>query len=128
MSSEGLRKSGELTISFVGDEKIKGFNKKYRGHNKPTDVLAFDASIPIDRGTIFADIMVSVDTAIRNARIFKTTPLYELYLYVIHGFLHLLGYSDKTKKQRNVMHEKEQRYLNTIHDTQAICPFIKPKQ
>src|SRR4030042_1370702 len=90
LSSEGLRKSGEITICFVGDEKIKGFNKKYRGQNYPTDVLAFDTSGPIDRGRIFADIMVSVDTAIRNAEIFKTTPLYELYLYVIHGFLHLL--------------------------------------
>ena len=64
-------------------------------------------------GQMFADIVISTDTAIRNAKIFKTTQLNELYLYVVHGVLHLLGYDDRTQKQRQIMQKKEKEYVDT---------------
>jgi probable rRNA maturation factor len=79
----------------------------------PTDVLAFDLSAPGAVRVLLADIIISADTAARNAKIFHTTPLYELYLYVVHGVLHLLGYDDKTKAQRKLMHKKAIKYVNT---------------
>ena len=61
---------------------------------------------------LLADIMISTDTAINNARKFKTTPDYELMLYVAHGILHILGYDDRTKTQMKRMRKKEAEYVN----------------
>jgi len=73
------------------------------------------------RRSILADIVISTDTAIRNAQTFKTTPVYELYLYIIHGLLHILGYKDKSKKEKLIIHKREESLLKQI------CPFIKLK-
>jgi len=113
LALEGSGISGEITICFVNDAKIKALNLKYLHKNKPTDVLAFDMGRPPDSRTILADIVISTDTAIRNAGIFKTSPLYELNLYALHGLLHLLGYSDSNPKQRQLMQRKEKKYANT---------------
>ena len=115
LSSEGINKSGEITLSFVNDRKIKELNLKYLGKNNPTDVIAFDIAGPKARKKIFADIVISTDRAIFNAKIFKTSPLYELYLYVVHGVLHILGYDDKTKKDRLLMRKKEANLLKILN-------------
>lgn len=64
------------------------------------------------------DIIISTDAAIQNARKFKTTPAYELGLYVIHGVLHLLGYDDhgpvKTKRMRKREEELSQELQKEI--------------
>lgn len=102
---KGAKIPGEITICFVSDKAIREFNLLYLAKDSPTDVIAFDNSNK--KNEILADILVSADTAVRNAGIFKTTPLYELYLYVVHGVLHLLGYNDTTLKQKKIMREKE---------------------
>jgi probable rRNA maturation factor len=102
---------------LVTDKIIKKLNKEYAGEDCPTDVLAFDISQAKDKKNMLADIIISTDAAIRNARVFKTVPLYELYLYIVHGCLHLLGYRDKTTAQRNIMQEKTQKVMNSIHNT-----------
>jgi len=106
LSLEKIKKPGEITILLVGNRQIREFNLMYRGRDCATDVISFDDSI--NRKEILADIVISTDTAISNAKIFKTTSLYELYLYVIHGVLHLLGYDDNNKKNRLIMHQKEE--------------------
>lgn len=108
MSAEGIKKSGEITVSFVSDAQIRALNKKYAHKGHATDVLAFDESL--EKGNITADIVISVQAAARNSRVFKTTPLYELYLYVIHGLLHLLGYDDINPAGKQIM-DKRQLYL-----------------
>ncbi len=90
------------------DKKIQEINLKYLCKNSPTDVLSFDLSDNQER--IFAQIIISVDSALRNAEIFKTTPGYEIYLYAVHGILHLLGYDDQKSKDRLIM-QKRQEYL-----------------
>ena len=115
-SLEGIKKSGEITFCFVNDKQIKELNLRYLGKNNPTDVLAFDITErPKDRNRILADIVISTDRAIDNAREFKTAPLYELYLYVIHGLLHILGYDDKNRKLRKVMEEKTAHILSVLN-------------
>jgi len=111
--SNGARKSGEITICFVSDKKIKELNLKFLQKNRPTDVLAFDISKTKDSGQMLADIIISTDTAIRNSKIFKTTHLYELRLYLVHGLLHLLGYDHSNPRQRQLMRQKEREYVNT---------------
>jgi probable rRNA maturation factor len=124
LSKEGARVSGEITICFVDDRRIQELNLKYRHKNVPTDVLAFNLSPRQNlwrgdvlssnkSGSIYADIIVSAQTAIRNSEIFKTVLFYELDLYVIHGILHLLGYNDRSPKQKQLMRQKEKEYVNT---------------
>ncbi|MDD5595689.1 MAG: rRNA maturation RNase YbeY [Candidatus Omnitrophica bacterium] len=113
LSSEKAKNSGEITVCFVNDKAIKKLNKKYLGRNNSTDVMAFDISIKPQSGCSLADIFISTDTAVRNARIFKTSPAKESELYAVHGILHLLGYDDRTIKQKQLMHKKEARYVNS---------------
>jgi probable rRNA maturation factor len=103
LSRKGAKKSGVITVCFVNDKKIKALNLKYLHKTEPTDVLAFDLCKSKRSGQMLADIVISTDTATRNSKIFHTTPLYELYLYLVHATLHLLGFDDRNFKQRKIM-------------------------
>jgi len=99
----------EVCVDFINDIRMRELNLLYAGRYLSTDVLSFNNSLK--KGELFADIAVSLDTAARNAKIFKTTPLYEAYLYVVHGVLHLLGYDDSTDKERLKMQIKAESIL-----------------
>ena len=111
-SLEG-KKSGEINICFVNDKKIRELNYRYLGKDYPTDVIAFDMSGKA--ATLQADIAISTDTAVSNAKAFDTTPAYELYLYLVHGLLHLLGYDDRSAKQRKLMEQRANSILRTLN-------------
>ncbi len=113
-----------MTICFVGDAKIRQLNKKYLGIDAPTDVLAFDLSAKA--GALCADILISAHTAVGNAKIFNTSPYYELYLYVVHGILHLIGYDDAGEKDRRVMQKKAELILETLPLPR--CPYTRPRR
>jgi probable rRNA maturation factor len=113
LAQEGFEKSGEITVCFVSDKQIRELNLMYLGKYSPTDVMSFDISR--DKKQILADVVVSTDTALRNAKIFKTSSQYELYLYVVHGVLHLLGYDDNTLRKRKIMEEKTSQILKTLN-------------
>ena len=112
LKAEGVKESGEINIFFVNDERIKKLNLKFLKINHSTDVLAFNLSQRKLNKILLADIIISTYTAISNARKFKTTPEYELRLYVIHGLLHILGYDDRNQDKRKLMRKKEQLYVN----------------
>ncbi|MFH1355394.1 MAG: rRNA maturation RNase YbeY [Candidatus Omnitrophota bacterium] len=115
LSSQSKEKSGEINICFVSDKKIKQLNRLYLGKSGPTDVLSFDLTETYDtEKKLFADIIISADTALSNSKIFKTDPLYEIHMYVVHGLLHLLGYDDGTLKQRKRMEQKTRQILKTL--------------
>ncbi|MDD2680206.1 MAG: rRNA maturation RNase YbeY [Candidatus Omnitrophica bacterium] len=107
-----MEKQGEITVSFVSDRLIAKLNYKYLQKKYPTDVLAFNMTDGPKAKNMLADIIVSVDTAKRNAAIYKTSVAYELNLYAIHGLLHLLGYTDHTLKGRSLMHRRELKYVH----------------
>jgi probable rRNA maturation factor len=102
LSEETVKIPVCVTVCFVNDAAIRKLNLKYLGQDAPTDVLAFSAT---------GDVVISTDTAVRNSTIFKTTPVYETYLYVVHGILHLSGYEDKTCKGKKLMEDKAKRIL-----------------
>lgn len=112
LSLEGIKKSGQICFCFVNDKRIKELNLRFLNRNFTTDVLSFDNSI--NKSEISADIVISTERAISNARVFKTTPIYELYLYIIHGILHLLGYDDKNARQRKMMQDRAICILATL--------------
>jgi len=110
LKGEQAEGSGWINICFVNDALIKKFNAKFLKTNSATDVLAFNLGNGGEN--ILADIMISTDTAIKQASIFKTTPDYELLLYLAHGILHILGYNDRTRTQIKLMRKKENEYVN----------------
>lgn len=103
-----LPQNSGLSILFVSKEFIRRLNLKYLKRRSTTDVLAF----PLGENpeNFLGDIVISVDSAIKNSLIFKTKIKEEILLYLIHGILHLLGYDDKTKEEKKIM-ESEQRII-----------------
>lgn len=112
LKGEGVKESGCINICFVNNPLIKKFNIKFLKTSSSTDVLAFNLNDKKNSKILLADIMISTDTAINNARKFKTTSDYELMLYVAHGILHILGYDDRTKTQMKRMRKSEAEYVN----------------
>ncbi len=112
LKGEGFNKFGYINICFLDDTLIKKLNIKFLGTNSTTDVLAFSLTDKKTSAPVMADIAISTDTAISNARNFKTTARGELLLYVAHGILHILGFNDRSKTQIQLMHKKENAYVN----------------
>ncbi len=88
-----LRVSGELALVFAGDGVLKRLNGRYRGKDRPTDVLSFPGPGGAEG---LGDILISVPAAERNARRLGRTLAQELDVLALHGFLHLLGYDHET--------------------------------
>ncbi|MBZ9577493.1 rRNA maturation RNase YbeY [Patescibacteria group bacterium] len=101
------RKEVGLSIVFVGQGKMRKLNKKYRGKNKVTDVLSFDNGLN--------EIVICLREVKKNAKRYNSTFKKELAQVLIHGILHLLGYEhEKTKKEAEVMENKQSYYLSQI--------------
>ncbi|MCX5697535.1 MAG: rRNA maturation RNase YbeY [Candidatus Omnitrophica bacterium] len=111
LSSEGVKKPASISVCFVNDKKIKELNLRFLKRSGPTDVISFDLSAGTKE--IVAEIAVSTDTAIRQSKIYHTTYTYETLLYVIHGLLHILGYDDRSARQRKLMQEKTESILDS---------------
>lgn len=89
----------------------------YRGIGRPTDVLAFyfneeDIS---DKEELLGDVIISVDTAIRQGKRYRQTPDMEIALYAVHGTLHLLGYKDESEAGRRTMRKKERAIMKQLY-------------
>ncbi len=112
ISAEGMAAAGEVNISFISDPRIKKLNTRFHHRNSFTDVLAFDLSRT--KKELIADIYISADTAVKNAKVFKTNPGYELDLYLIHGMLHIAGYDDHSPRDIKIIRAKEEYYLKSI--------------
>lgn len=119
---EGVSGPGEVSVSLVNDAVITELNAKYLGHSRPTDVMAFpldseswlDNSSVLEKGKpwVLGDVVVSLETAKRQALRYNHSFYTELALLLIHGVLHLLGYSDKTNRSKMVMRRKERKILS----------------
>ena len=92
-AARALRVRGEVALVLTGDRAVRTLNARYRGKDKPTDVLSF----PGPGGEVgLGDIVISVDTAARNAKEYGRTLPQELDILALHGFLHVLGYDHET--------------------------------
>lgn len=116
LRSEGIKKA-EISILLVDNKTIRKFNRKYRGIDRATDVLAFRQQEGKFSGLnpeLLGDIIVSVDKARSQSRSYKQSFKKELQLYLIHGCLHLLGYGDTTERDREQMQKKQEGILDKI--------------
>lgn len=117
----------EISLSFVDNKNIKQLNKQYLGKDKATNVLSFslqEGEYGDINPQILGDIIVSVETAQRDALYGKLTIVQEIDFLIIHGILHLLGYNHEntTKRETNKMRQKEKELFTAIYgcDTSLI--------
>jgi probable rRNA maturation factor len=87
---------GEINLVLMSDREIRKLNRKFRGRDKATDVLAF----PMGEDGILGDVAISTQTARKNARRFGVGYQNEMKRLVIHGTLHLLGYEHGERMRR----------------------------
>lgn len=102
---------------FTDDKFIKSLNNKYRGIDKPTDVLSFSLkegavkSPEVENDKLLGDIIISVETAQRQADTLNHSIEKELTVLLIHGLLHLTGYDHEKDKDYKTMREIESEIL-----------------
>jgi probable rRNA maturation factor len=111
-------KVDEISIVFCDDKFIQKLNKEYRNVDTPTDVLAFHTGnihdFPI---TSLGDVVISVETAIRQAEEYNHDVNNEIELLLIHGILHLLGYDHSSEDlDKEEMYKKQMKLFNIICD------------
>ncbi|RMG44146.1 MAG: rRNA maturation RNase YbeY [Candidatus Dadabacteria bacterium] len=94
-----------LSVLFTGDSEIKLLNAHYRGKDTPTDVLSFSMLEGDDSGprTSLGDIVISIDTARRQAEDLQVSLEEELLRLLLHGLLHLLGFDHENVSEKEVL-------------------------
>lgn len=102
----------ELSVLLTDDEQIHELNRDYRGKDKPTDVLSFsqlEADEEDQVATVLGDIVISVDTAKRQAKERELRTGEEILRLLVHGLLHLLGYEHEgvPREEAEIMRRKE---------------------
>jgi len=103
----------ELSVSIVDDSEIRGINRDYLQRDKSTNVISFSQhegdEVPLGEVDLLGDVIISADTAARDACEAGQGYLDELYFLLIHGILHLCGFDHErgTEEQAQHMEEKE---------------------
>ena len=108
----------ELSILITNDVHITELNRNYRGIGSPTDVLAFpmledDENSLID-SKVLGDVVISLETAKRQAATKKQSLEDEIAFLTIHGVLHLLGYDHHTPEQAKEMFDTQDAILRQM--------------
>ncbi|MBI5892991.1 MAG: rRNA maturation RNase YbeY [Deltaproteobacteria bacterium] len=111
----------EISILLTNDNFIKGLNKKYLKKDKPTDVLSFPMftlqtpNSKLQTPNLLGDIVISIDTAEKQAALQKTSLNDEIARLLIHGVLHLLGFEhEKGGKKALEMRREERRLIDLL--------------
>ncbi|MGI4020713.1 MAG: rRNA maturation RNase YbeY [Janthinobacterium lividum] len=102
----------EINFIFCDDQYLLKINQDYLQHDTYTDIITFDNSETAKE--IVSDIFISVERVAENALTYQISTLQELYRVMIHGTLHLLGYKDKSPKEKKTMTDKENFYLTHL--------------
>ena len=97
------RAAGEVSIALVSDARMRALNRKYRGKDKTTDVLAFAE----DQG--LGDLVIATGVARRQAAEAGHSYQSELRVLALHGLLHLLGYDHHDRRDHGRMARLEAR-------------------
>lgn len=103
----------EVSILMCDDAVIHPLNRDYRGKDRPTDVLAFaqrEGGFTADQG-ILGDVVISVETAARQAEERGHSVAREVRILLVHGICHLLGYDHERDDDAEVMEAKEREIL-----------------
>jgi probable rRNA maturation factor len=107
------RPDRELHVTVVGDREIGQLHARYLGVRGPTDVLAFNMDGP-GPSRLLGEVIISADTAARQAARVDVSLALELDLLLVHGLLHLVGYDDHEPRAARRMHERAREILSRV--------------
>ena len=109
------RSEAELSILITDDEEICSLNRLYRDMNRPTDVLSFsqlEGEGPVIVPQLLGDVVISWETAQRQASELRHGVLVEMKRLLVHGVLHLLGFDhERGEEGARAMREEEEKYI-----------------
>lgn len=116
LRAEGCGEDAEVSVLLTNDKSITILNKQYRGIDGPTDVLSFAQAegedFPAEPGeTLLGDVVISVETAARQAGEQSRELDNELGILLAHGLLHLLGYDHTEPNEEREMFAKQEVYV-----------------
>ena len=122
-----LFEPGQLAITFISDQRMRSLNRRFLGHDWPTDVLSFRydqapgrkpqaASRRLQHAAcslqpIVGEILIAPSQARAYARAHGVPYEEELARYIVHGLLHWMGHEDKTLAQQKRMRSLEDQVL-----------------
>lgn len=112
LEGEGVL-AGKVTLAFVDSPHIHRLNKQFLDHDEPTDVLTFPYTDPGAK-SLEGEVVIGYEVAKENAADRGHDAALELVLYVIHGCLHLCGYTDTDDACAAEMRAKEREYLSKL--------------
>ena len=99
-----VKKLAQINVILVSDKRSAQIHRQFMNEPGPTDVITFQ----------HGEIVISVETAKRQARQYGTTVEHELRLYVVHGLLHLSGFDDKTASDAAEMKRVQERIVRSV--------------
>ena len=102
----------EINYIFCDDNYLHKINLQFLNHDTYTDIITFDNSI---KTNIISDIYISTERVQENAILYKVDFFDELLRVIIHGILHLCGYSDKTDDDKKNMRLLENKKIKMFH-------------
>lgn len=109
----------ELSIALVDDETIRCLNDTWRGRDEATDVLSFsllDGAAAEHRGRLLGDVVISLETAARQARARRRSLDEEVTRLLTHGVLHLLGHDHEQDDDARRMAAEERRLWRALRE------------
>lgn len=101
-----------INYIFSTDKAVLEINRQFLLHDFYTDIITFDLS---ESNAIIAEVYISVDRIRENAAQIGVAFKSEFHRVIFHGVLHLCGYKDKTKEEKEKMREKEYFYINNYN-------------
>jgi probable rRNA maturation factor len=111
----------ELSVTIVGDLSIRRLNREYRGFDKPTNVLSFsmaEGDFPDLNPELLGDVVISADTAYREAQEQGISLFERIGFLLLHGILHVSGYDHERSGEAEAirMEKKQQQLFNLLKD------------
>jgi probable rRNA maturation factor len=103
-----VRLKGAVSVLLTTSAEMKFLNRRFRGKDKPTDVLSFPVE-PMAASKGAGEIAISAEIASNNARTLGHSPAEEVKILVLHGLLHLRGYDHECDNGRMARREKQLR-------------------
>ncbi|WP_274423722.1 rRNA maturation RNase YbeY [Chelativorans sp. YIM 93263] len=112
-----VQPGASVTLLFSDDETIRGLNDRFRGKDKPTNVLSFpvlSGTVPPDEPAPLGDIALAFETVSRESAAEGKSFDHHLAHLIVHGFLHLLGYDHESSHEAEEMEDLEGRILERL--------------
>lgn len=126
LSYENIDYGCEVGVTFVDDEAIRMLNREHRNIDRKTDVLSFPmlsdvrsvekTDIDPETGLVYlGDVVISVETAMRQAEEFGHSLEREIAFLTVHSMMHLMGYDHICESDRRIMRTHEEAVLDELN-------------